>query len=121
MTADFTMDSFEAFVSDYQGGKLEAHIKSQDIVNEEGKANLDLTAKNYKSHVDGTKDAFIKFYAPWCGHCKTLAPKWEEMAEEFKDDDSMVIAHYNVDANDLPGGLEVKGFPTMFWVPAGGS
>jgi len=119
MTADFTMDSFEAFVSDYQGGKLEAHIKSQDIVNEEGKANLDLTAKNFKSHVDGTKDAFIKFYAPWCGHCKSLAPKWEEMAEEFVDDDSVVIAHFDADSNDLPGGFEVKGFPTIYWMPAG--
>ena len=60
-------------------------------------------------------------YAPWCGHCKTLAPKWEEMAEEFKDDDSMIIADYDVDSNDLPAGFEVKGFPTMFWLPANGA
>merc|ERR1711981_626997 len=121
MKETFTMDTFEAFINDYDNGKLEAHVKSEEGVDNTGKANLVLTAKNYKSHVDGTKDAFIKFYAPWCGHCKTLAPKWEEMAEEFKNDDSMVIAHYNVDSNDLPGGFEVKGFPTMFWVPAGGS
>jgi len=120
MSEAFSMDAFEAFINAHKAGELEAHVKSEDGVDNTGKANLDLTAKNYKSHVDGTKDAFIKFYAPWCGHCKTLAPKWEEMAEEFKNDDSMVIAHYNVDANDLPSGFEVKGFPTMFWVPAGG-
>jgi protein disulfide isomerase family A protein 3 len=119
MTAEFNMDTFEAFINDYQGGKLEAHIKSQDVENEEGAANIVLTAKNYKKHVDGTKDTFIKFYAPWCGHCKSLAPKWIEMAEEFKDDDSVVISDFDADSNDLPAGFEVKGFPTLYWMPAG--
>jgi len=121
MSEEFNMDNFEAFIKSWDAGQLEAHVKSQDIVNEAGKANLDLTAKNFKQHVDGTKDTFIKFYAPWCGHCKSLAPKWEEMAEEFQDDDSVVIAHFDADSNDLPAGFEVKGFPTIYWTPAGGS
>lgn len=121
MKAEFAMDTFEQFVNDYQGGKIEAHVKSEDITNEPGKANLDLTAKNWKDHVDGSKDVFIKFYAPWCGHCKSLAPKWDEMAEEFQEDDSVVIGHFNADSNDVPAGFEVKGFPTMYWMPAGKS
>lgn len=37
---------------------------------------------------------FIKFYAPWCGHCKKLAPIWNEVAGELKGE----VKFGNVDA-----------------------
>ena len=46
-------------------------------------------------------DTFIKFYAPWCGHCKAMAPAWEELADKYEDDATMTIAHFDATANDI--------------------
>ncbi len=62
----------------------------------------------------------MEFYAPWCGHCKSLAPKYEELAKIFAGEKSVVVA--KVDAtveSSLAEKFEVKGYPTIKWFPAG--
>ena len=41
-------------------------------------------------------------YVPWCGHCKSMAPAWEEFAASLEGDDSVIIADMDSTAND-PG------------------
>jgi len=51
-------------------------------------------------------------YAPWCGHCKTFEPIWNELAEVVKSKTDLVIAKMDATANEVAG-VSVKSFPTI--------
>ncbi|MCP3665503.1 MAG: hypothetical protein GY696_23905, partial [Gammaproteobacteria bacterium] len=53
---------------------------------------VELTDANFESKTS-TGAWFVKFYAPWCGHCKKLAPTWEELAASLVSDPDNHVAH----------------------------
>jgi len=68
------------------------------------------------------KGAFVEFYAPWCGHCKTLAPAYDIVGESFSKIKDVVVAKVDADAHrDLGSRFGVSGFPTLKWFPKGSS
>jgi len=66
---------------------------------------------------DPTKDVFVEFYAPWCGHCKKLVPTWDKLANVFRRD-NVVIANLDADKyKELGSKYDVSGFPTLIYFP----
>jgi len=103
-------------------GKCPPHVRSQPIPEKQEESVYVLVGKNFDEIVfNDEKDVLVEFYAPWCGHCKTLAPKYEELAQAFAGaKDKLVIAKLDATENDTPNsGVEVQGFPTLYFYPAG--
>lgn len=57
----------------------------------------------------------VKFYAPWCGHCKTLAPHFEEAAKRLAANPNILLVKVDSTENEVAG-VNIEGFPTLkFW------
>jgi len=79
-----------------------------------------LTPENFYSTVDGSKPAFVEFFAPWCGHCKHLAPEYEKVGDAYAGSKDIVVAKVDADVHkDLGGEFGVRGFPTLKFFPKG--
>ncbi|XP_072004499.1 protein disulfide-isomerase A3 [Engystomops pustulosus] len=122
MQEEFTRDgkALERFLQDYFDGKLKKYLKSEPVPqNNDGPVKV-VVAENFDEIVnDESKDVLIEFYAPWCGHCKNLEPKYKELGEKLGNDPNIVIAKMDATANDVPSHYEVRGFPTIYFAPAG--
>ncbi|OQE32099.1 hypothetical protein PENSTE_c001G05914 [Penicillium steckii] len=81
--------------------------------------SVPLTAESFQKLVTTTQDPwFIKFYAPWCGHCQAMAPNWKEMAKEMKD--VLNVGEVNCDVESrLCQDARVSAFPTMYFFRGG--
>jgi len=118
MTGDITEENINKFVSDWESGKLSATLKSEEIPTTQEGDVVVLVGKSFNDIVmDPTKDVLVEFYAPWCGHCKKIAPIYDELAKNLKHNTNLVIAKMDSTANEVES-VSIQGFPTIKFWPA---
>lgn len=91
-------------------------MKSAPIPESNDDAVKVVVGKNFKQVVlDSHQEVLVKFYAPWCGHCKSLAPHYEEAARRISNNPNVLIVKVDSTENEVTG-VDIQGFPTLkYW------
>lgn len=78
---------------------------------------LVLDESNFDTTIaEHTKGVLVQFYAPWCGHCKKLAPEFKSAATKLMEETDGQVRLAMVDATEekeLAERFEVRGFPSL--------
>jgi protein disulfide-isomerase A6 len=109
------LEGLSEFISEKTGLKPKTKKKAPSKVEM-------LTDDSFKKEVGGDKNVLVAFTAPWCGHCKTLAPIWETLAHDFAAEPSVMIAKVDAESPKSKATAKeqgVKSYPTIKFFPAG--
>ncbi|KAI8983444.1 thioredoxin-like protein [Pilobolus umbonatus] len=90
---------------------VEYKVEEYKGINPEGRS-VELNGDSMKEIASGDEPWFIKFYAPWCGHCQRLAPTWVQMASHLQN--QLNVGEINCDnLPDVCSKYGVRGYPTL--------
>merc|ERR1719181_369300 len=76
---------------------------------------MDLDESNFDSVIGSGKNVFVKFFAPWCGHCKRMKPDWDKLMKEYEGHSSILVADVDCigEGKDKCEEVGIEGFPTI--------
>lgn len=109
---DLTAEGLKQALVDFKDGKLQAHYKSAKAPTSNDEPVKVVVGDSFEELVLNDKYVLLEAYAPWCGHCKSLVPIYNELAEKLAGDSDIVIAKMDATENEHPL-MPVTGFPTI--------
>lgn len=116
---EVTTESVIEFFNDWNNGRLKPFFKSEPIPEKNDEPVKVIVGKNFADIVTNSDDdVLVEFYAPWCGHCKQLAPIYDSLAKRIAHVKNVVIAKVDATANEIEG-VDIRGFPTIKLFPRG--
>jgi thioredoxin 1 len=79
---------------------------------------MKVTEENFNQMIASGKPVMIDFGATWCGPCKALAPRIEEIEKEYEG--RAMIGTADVDeCSDLAAKFRIRNVPTVLFFKAG--
>jgi protein disulfide-isomerase A1 len=114
-----TGESVSEFVQNWADNKLTAFRKSEDVpADNDGPVRVVVGTTFEAEVLKSENETLMKFYAPWCGHCTSLAPHWTALGEDVKGIKGLVVAKFDATKNESDG-VEVESFPTLKFYKGG--
>jgi protein disulfide-isomerase A1 len=101
---DINEKNIKDFVERVSKGRAEAYYKSEPIPSDNSGPIYTVVSKSFKKEVlDNDNDIMVKFYTPYCGHCRKLAPVYERLAEGMAINKKLKFMEVDVSKNDIEG------------------
>ncbi|XP_061962314.1 protein disulfide isomerase-like 2-3 [Populus nigra] len=107
--AEYALKQIKALLKDRLNGKSTGGSSEKS----ETSLSVELNSRNFDELVLKSKELWIvEFFAPWCGHCKKLAPEWKKAANNLQG--KVKLGHVDCDSEkSLMSRFNVQGFPTI--------
>jgi protein disulfide-isomerase-like protein len=119
MDGSITRDNIQSFIAGYNRGALKKYYKSQDAPSRNDGVVKVVVGDNFREIViNSPQHVMVMFYAPWCSHCKSMAPEYESAAQALSSNRKYLIVKVDATENDIED-YEIKSFPTVLFFAAG--
>jgi protein disulfide-isomerase A1 len=116
-TDPVTEEGIAAFLAKVESGEVTKLLKSAPVPENDVAPVKTFVGKNYHSTIQGDeREYLVKIYAPWCGHCKSIAPHFVAAATALANNPNVVLAEFDGTLNEVDG-VDISGYPTILWYP----